>query len=136
MDIKINPCYENEPLLIRYACLLFNNNKIPKNQFAQKLVSTGNQLKFFAYPITLMNNTSDQSVAGAVKQYLTKDNAEKLVLEMNQEDSHFIDSIGVSDIDKNVQNIFNAYNNFFNCGNFDKLNRACYRFLKKNKRRQ
>jgi hypothetical protein len=131
MDIKINPCYENEPLLIRYACLLFNNNKIPKNQFAQKLVSTGNQLKFFAYPITLMNNTSDQSVAGAVKQYLTKDNAEKLVLEMNQEDSHFIDSIGVSDIDKNVQNIFNAYNNFFNCGNFDKLNRACYRFLKR-----
>jgi hypothetical protein len=37
----------------------------------------------------------------------------------------------VSDIDKNVQNIFNAYNNFFNCGNFDKLNRACYRFLKR-----
>lgn len=131
MDIKINPCYENEPLLIRYACLLFNNNKSPKNQFAQKLVSTGNQLKFFAYPITLMNNTSDSSVSGAVKSYLTKDNAEKLVLEMNQEDSHFIDSIGVSDIDKNVQNIFNAYNNFYNCGNFDKLNRACYRFLKR-----
>jgi hypothetical protein len=78
-----------------------------------------------------MNNTSDSSVSAAVKQYLTKDNAEKLVLEMNQEDSHFIDSIGVSDIDKNVQNIFNAYNNFYNCGNFDKLNRACYRFLKR-----
>ena len=130
MDIKINSCYENEPLLIRYACLLFNN-KAPKSQFAQKLVGIGNQLKFFAYPITLMNNTSDSSVSAAVKQYLTKDNAEKLVLEMNQEDSHFIDSIGVSDIDKNVQNIFNAYNNFYNCGNFDKLNRACYRFLKR-----
>lgn len=130
MDIKINSCYEKEPLLIRYACLLFNN-KAPKNQFAQKLVGIGNQLKFFAYPITLMNNTSDSSVSAAVKQYLTKDNAEKLVLEMNQEDSHFIDSIGVSDIDKNVQNIFNAYNNFYNCGNFDKLNRACYRFLKR-----
>ena len=30
---------------------------------------------------------------------------------MNQEDSHFIDSIGVSDIDKNVDNIFKSYNN-------------------------
>jgi len=130
MDIKINSCYEKEPLLIRYACLLFNN-KSNKNQFAQKLVSTGNQLKFFAYPITLMNNTSDPSISAAMKPCLTKDNAEKLVLEMNQEDSHFIDSIGVSDIDKNVDNIFKAYNNFYNCGNFDKLNRACYRFLKR-----
>ena len=130
MEIKINPCYEKEPLLIRYACLLFNN-KTFKNAYAQKLVSIGNQLKFFAYPITLMNNTSDNNVSSAIKPCLTPDNAEKLVLEMNQEDSHFIDSIGVSDIDKNVQNIFNAYNNFYNCGNFDKLNRACYRFLKR-----
>jgi hypothetical protein len=130
MDIKINPCYEKESLLIRYACLLFNN-KSSKNQFAQKLVSIGNQLKFFAYPITLMNNISDSSVSAAVKPFLTKDNAEKLVLEMNQEDSHFIDSIGVSDIEKNEQNILNAFNNFYNCGNFDKLNRACYRFLKR-----
>ena len=42
MDIKINPCYEKEPLLIRYACLLFNS-KAPKNPFAQKLVGIGNQ---------------------------------------------------------------------------------------------
>ena len=50
---------------------------------------------------------------------------------MNQEDSHFIDSIGVSDIENNISNIFKAYNNFYDCGNFDKLIRACYRFLKR-----
>ena len=50
---------------------------------------------------------------------------------MNQQDSHFIDSIGVSEIDKNVENILKAYNNFYNSGNFNKFNRASYRFLKR-----
>ena len=130
MDIQIDKSYQNEPLLIRYAALLFYNKK-DKNLNSERLVKTANQMKFYAYPITLINNSSDSGISGSLKPFLTPNNAEKLVLEMNQEDSHFIDSIGVSDIDKNVENIFKSYNNFYNCGNFDKLIRACYRFLKR-----
>ena len=56
---------------------------------------------------------------------------EKNVINLNQSDSHFIDSIGVSDIEKNTQRILDSYTNLYNKGNFDKLNRACYRFLKR-----
>ena len=130
MDIQTDKSYKKEALLIRFASLLFNKGS-NKDAFAEKLVKTANDLKFFAYPFTLINSTSNPSISGALKPFLTTDNSEKLVLEMNQEDSHFIDSIGVSDIDKNIDNIFKSYNNFYNCGNFDKLIRACYRFLKR-----
>jgi hypothetical protein len=130
MDIQIDKSYKKEALLIRYASLLFNNDH-NKNAFAERLVKTANELKFYAYPLTLINTTSSPQISGALKPFLTADNSEKLVLEMNQEDSHFIDSIGVSDIENNISNIFKAYNNFYDCGNFDKLIRACYRFLKR-----
>lgn len=129
MNIQFDKSYEKESALIRYAALLFYNKK--SRNAAQKLVQTANSLNYYAYPTTLMNNLSDSNLSSALKPYLTPNNSEKLVLEMNQEDSHFVDSIGVSDIDKNIENIFNAYNNFYNCGNFDKLIRACYRFLKR-----
>ena len=130
MDIQIDKSYQKEAVLIRYASLLFNNES-NKNPVAEKLVKTANDLKFYAYPLTLINTTSSPSISGALKPFLTSNNSEKLVLEMNQEDSHFIDSIGVSDIDNNIAKIFESYNNFYNCGNFDKLIRACYRFLKR-----
>jgi len=130
MDIQIDNSYDSVASLIRYASVLFYN-KTNKNNYAEKLVKTANQLKYFAYPFTLINNISDNSISNALKSHLTPDNSEKVILEMNQEDSHFIDSIGVSDIDKNVDNIFKSYNNFYNCGNFDKFNRATYRFLKR-----
>ena len=130
MDIQIDKSYKKEALLIRYASLLFNNDH-NKNALAERLVKTANELKFYAYPLTLINTTSSPQISGALKPFLTADNSEKLVLEMNQEDSHFIDSIGVSDIENNISNIFKAYNNFYDCGNFDKLIRACYRFLKR-----
>ena len=129
MDNQFDKSYEKESVLIRYAALFFYNKKA-KN-VSQKLVQTANNLQYYAYPTTLMNNLTDSSLSSAIKPYLAANNSEKLVLEMNQEDSHFIDSIGVSDIDKNIENIFNAYNNFYKCGNFDKLIRACYRFLKR-----
>ena len=129
MDIKIDNSYKQVALLIRYASILFNAKK--DRIFGEKLVKIANDLKFYAYPITLLNNSSDPGIADSVKPFLGPNNAEKLVLEMNQEDSHFIDSIGVSDIDRNIDNIFKSYNNFYNCGNFDKLIRACYRFLKR-----
>ena len=53
------------------------------------------------------------------------------MLSLNQSDSHFVDSIGVSEIDKNKELILESYTHFYNNGNFDKLNRACYRFLKR-----
>ena len=130
MDIQIDKSYENEPLLIRYASMLFYNGK-EKNNYADKLINMANQLKFYAYPITLINNSSNEAISNALKPRLTANNAEKVVLEMNQEDSHFVDSIGVSDIDKNIENIFKAYKNFYDCGNFDKFNRASYRFLRR-----
>ena len=130
MEIQIDKSYDNVASLIRYAATIFYNNKL-KTNYVPKLVQTANQLKYYAYPTVLMNNIIDSSLSSVLKSNLTQNNSEKLVLEMNQEDSHFIDSIGVSDIDKNIENIFNAYNNFYNCGNFDKLIRACYRFLKR-----
>ena len=130
MDINIDKTLKKESLLIRYAGLLFNNKRI-QNKSGEELIKTANELKFYAYPTTLMNSSSDPSISDAIKPHLTYKNSEKLILEMNQTDSHFIDSIGVSDIDSNVENIFNAYNNFFNSGNFDKMIRACYRFLKR-----
>ena len=128
--IQIDKSYDDISTLIRYAATVFYNNKFRIN-YVPKLVQTANKLKYYAYPTTLMNNISDSSLSSVLKTNLTSQNSEKLVLEMNQEDSHFIDSIGVSDIDSNVEKIIEAYNNFYNCGNFDKLNRACYRFLKR-----
>ena len=130
MEIQIDKSYDNISTLIRYAAIIFYNNKL-KTNYMPKLVQTANQLKYYAYPTTLMNNLTDSSLSSVLKTNLTPNNSEKLVLEMNQEDSHFIDSIGVSDIDSNVEKIIEAYNNFYNCGNFDKLIRACYRFLKR-----
>ena len=130
MDIQFDKSYEKTSTLIRYAALLFFNEK-ERPKIGQKLVQTANNLKFYAYPTTLVNNTPDSSISNSLKPHLTSENAEKLVLEMNQMDSHFIDSIGVSDIAANIDKIFEAYNNFYNCGNFNKLVRACYRFLKR-----
>ena len=130
MDIQIDKSYEKPSILIRYAAALFYK-KENKNLFGSKLVEIANELNFYAYPMVLMNTTSDPQISGALKPNLTEYNSEKIVLEMNQEDSHFIDSIGVSDIEKNINKIFEAYNHFYECGNFDKLIRACYRFLKR-----
>ena len=130
MDIQIDKSYEKPSVLIRYAAALFYK-KENKNLFGSKLVEIANELNFYAYPMVLMNTTSDPQISGALKPNLTEYNSEKIVLEMNQEDSHFIDSIGVSDIEKNINKIFEAYNHFYECGNFDKLIRACYRFLKR-----
>ena len=130
MDIQIDKSYEKPSVLIRYAAALFDK-KENKNLFGSKLVEIANELNFYAYPMVLMNTTSDPQISGALKPNLTEYNSEKIVLEMNQEDSHFIDSIGVSDIEKNINKIFEAYNHFYECGNFDKLIRACYRFLKR-----
>ena len=130
MDIQFDKSYDKPAYLIRYAALLFFNLK-ERSKIGQKLVQTSNDLKFFAYPTTLINNTADNFISNCLKSYLTSENGEKIVLEMNQMDSHFIDSIGVSDIASNIDKIFEAYNNFYNCGNFNKLIRACYRFLKR-----
>jgi hypothetical protein len=130
MDIQIDPSYNTIATLIRYAALLFYN-KEKRASFAEKLVKTANKLKFYAYPITLIHNSKDDFVSKSVKPHLIESNSEKYVLEMNQEDSHFIDSIGLSGIEANKEKILKAYQNFYDCGNFDKLIRACYRFLKR-----
>ena len=130
MDIQIDKSYDQTSTLLRYAVALFYK-KENKNIFGSKLVQIANELKFYAYPLILINTTPNPQISGAIKPNLTEYNSEKIVLEMNQEDSHFIDSIGVSDIDNNISKIFEAYNHFYDFGNFDKLIRACYRFLKR-----
>ena len=132
MEIQSDEINKEISLLLRYAVSLFNNkNEKEKNQIGQNLVQKANQLEFFAYPTILMNNVSDPTISSAIRPHITDHNSEKIVLDMNQQDSHFIDSIGVSDIDNNIERIFEAYNNFYKFGNFDKFIRACYRFLKR-----
>ena len=132
MEIQSDEINKEISLLLRYAVSLFNNkNEKEKNQIGQNLVQKANQLEFFAYPTILMNNVSDPTISSAIRPHITDHNSEKIVLDMNQQDSHFIDSIGVSDIDNNIERIFEAYNNFYKFGNFDKFIRACYRYLKR-----
>ena len=132
MEIRVDDKYKGVPALIRYASILLNIRDEKKLSFySEKVVSSANDLKFYAYPLNIINSNSSTSVFKALKPYFKERNLEKNVLSLNQADSHFVDSIGVSDIEKNKQLILDALNNFYKNGNFEKLNRACYRFLKR-----
>ena len=134
MEIRVDDKYKGVPALIRYASILLNIRDEKKLSFySEKVVSSANDLKFYAYPLNIINSNSSASVFKALKPYFKERNLEKNVLSLNQADSHFVDSIGVSDIEKNKQLILDALNNFYKNGNFEKLNRACYRFLKRMK---
>ena len=134
MEIRVDDKYKGVPALIRYASILLNIRDEKKLSFySEKVVSSANDLKFYAYPLNIINSNSSTSVFKAIKPYFKERNLEKNVLSLNQADSHFVDSIGVSDIEKNKQLILDALNNFYKNGNFEKLNRACYRFLKRMK---
>jgi len=134
MEIRVDDKYKGVPALIRYASILLNIRDEKKLSFySEKVVSSANDLKFYAYPLNIINSNSSTSVFKALKPYFKERNLEKNVLSLNQADSHFVDSIGVSDIEKNKQLILDALNNFYKNGNFEKLNRACYRFLKRMK---
>ena len=134
MEIRVSDKYKGVPALIRYASILLNIRDEKKLSFySEKVVSSANDLKFYAYPLNIINSNSSTSVFKALKPYFKERNLEKNVLSLNQADSHLVDSIGVSDIEKNKQLILDALNNFYKNGNFEKLNRACYRFLKRMK---
>lgn len=132
MEIKVDSKYNDVASLMRYASILSNLRKTRDlTPYGEKLVSISNKLKFYAFPYCFLNQRNSTEISKAIEPNLKEQNKEKNVLDMNSKDSHFIDSIGVSDIDKNIEGIFTAINNFYNSGNFEKLNRACYRFLKK-----
>ena len=132
MEIKVDSKYNPIAQLMRYASILSNYKKSKNlSPFGEKLVSISNSLKFYAFPYCFLNQKNSIEITKAVEPHLKEQNREKNILDMNSRDSHFIDSIGVSDIDKNIEQIFNSCTNFYNSGNFEKLNRACYRFLKK-----
>ena len=134
MEIRVDDKYKGVPALIRYASILLNIRDEKRLSFySEKVVSSANDLKFYAFPLNIINSNSSASVFKALKPYFKERNLEKNVLSLNQADSHFVDSIGVSDIEKNKQLILDALNNFYKNGNFEKLNRACYRFLKRMK---
>ena len=134
MEIRVDDKYKGVPALIRYASILLNIRDEKRLSFySEKVVSSANDLKFYAYPLNIINSNSSASVFKALKPYFKERNLEKNVLSLNQADSHFVDSIGVSDIEKNKQLILDALHNFYKNGNFEKLNRACYRFLKRMK---
>ena len=132
MEIIVDNKYQDAPALIRYATIVQSMKKdkemIP---YAEKVISLSNKLEFYAYPHNLINATNNSNAIKHLKSFLKEQNMEKNVINLNQSDSHFIDSIGVSDIEKNTQRILDSYTNFYKKGNFDKLNRACYRFLKR-----
>ena len=134
MEIRVDDKYKGVPALIRYASILLNIRDEKRLSFySEKVVSSANDLKFYAYPLNIINSNSSTNIFKALKPYFKERNLEKNVLSLNQADSHFVDSIGVSDIEKNKQLILDALNNFYKNGNFEKLNRACYRFLKRMK---
>ena len=132
MEIRVSDKYKGVPALIRYASILLNLSDTKKLSFyAEKVVTSANELNFVAYPHTIISSNNSQTVFQAIKPFFKEANKEKNVLNLNLADSHFVDSIGVSDIEKNKQLILDALNNFYKNGNFEKLNRACYRFLKR-----
>ena len=132
MEIRVSDKYKGVPALIRYASILLNLKDNKKLSFyAEKVVTSANELNFVAYPHTIISSNNSQAVFQAIKPFFKEANKEKNVLNLNLADSHFVDSIGVSDIEKNKQLILDALNNFYKNGNFEKLNRACYRFLKR-----
>ena len=134
MEIQVENKYQDIPALIRYATIIltYRTNK-DLSPYGEKIISISNRLKLNAFPLNLLNSSNNQTLYKALKPYFQEQNQEKNVISLNQADSHFIDSIGVADIDKNLDRIISSYTNLFNTGNFDKLNRACYRFLKRMK---
>ena len=88
---------------MRYATAILHGKK-PESSYISEMVKLANQMKLYAFPYVFYNYNSN-NIASLVKPHLTKDNAEKVVIDMNQEDSHFIDSIGISDIDRESEKI-------------------------------
>ncbi len=132
MEITVDNKYQDVAALIRYATIVLTCQSSKNlNAYGQKVISLANQLKFYAYPLNLINTNNSGAVYKLLKNNFAEKNQEKNVLSLNQSDSHFVDSIGVSEIDKNKELILESYTHFYNNGNFDKLNRACYRFLKR-----
>ena len=132
MEINCEGKYKEAPALIRLASVLINNRKIKDlSPYAQRLVNLSNEQKFVAYPLNLINSNSNGNLYKVIKPFFKDQNQEKNVINLNQGDSHFIDSIGVTDIDKNKDRILESFNNYYKNGNFERLNRACYRFLKR-----
>lgn len=134
MEIQVENKYQDIPALIRYATIIltYRTNK-DLSPYGERIISISNRLKLNAFPLNLLNSSNNQTLYKALKPHFQEQNQEKNVISLNQADSHFIDSIGVADIDKNLDRIISSYTNLFNTGNFDKLNRACYRFLKRMK---
>ena len=132
MEITVDAKYQDVAALIRYATIVLTCQSSKNlNAYGQKVISLANQLKFYAYPLNLINTNNSGAIYKVLKNNFAEKNQEKNVLSLNQSDSHFVDSIGVSEIDKNKELILESYTHFYNNGNFDKLNRACYRFLKR-----
>ena len=132
MEITVDTKYQDVAALIRYATIVLTCQSSKNlNAYGQKVISLANQLKFYAYPLNLINSNNSGAIYKVLKNNFAEKNQEKNVLSLNQSDSHFVDSIGVSEIDKNKELILESYTHFYNNGNFDKLNRACYLFLKR-----
>ena len=132
MEITVDNKYQDVAALIRYATIVLTCQSSKNlNAYGQKVISLANQLKFYAYPLNLINTNNSGAIYKVLKNNFAEKNQEKNVLSLNQSDSHFVDSIGVSEIDKNKELILESYPHFYNNRNFDKLNRACYRFLKR-----
>ena len=132
MEITVDNKYQDVAALIRYATIVLTCQSSKNlNAYGQKVISLANQLKFYAYPLNLINTNNSGAIYKVLKNNFAEKNQEKNVLSLNQSDSRFVESIGVSEIEKNKELILESYTHFYNNGNFDKLNRACYRFLKR-----
>ena len=126
----INKDYSGEGLFIRYAPLLYNESTI-KIEVCKQAIRLGNELKFYAFPISLINSPNLQLAQISVSEFMTKENSESNVSCLVEKEINFLDSIGVNEIEENKQKIIDYLNRLYACGAFDLFNRCSYRFLKK-----
>ena len=95
MEITVDNKYQDVAALIRYATIVLTCQSSKNlNAYGQKVISLANQLKFYAYPLNLINTNNSGAIYKVLKNNFAEKNQEKNVLSLNQSDSHFVDSIG------------------------------------------
>ena len=115
MEIVVDSKYQDIPALIRYATIVQTVKKEKElTPYADKLISISNKLQLYAYPQNLLNASNSSILMNILKPLFKEQNKEKNVINFNQADIRFIDSIDESDVNKNTKRILDAYNNLFN----------------------
>ena len=81
MEITVDSKYQGVSALIRYATIVLTCQTSKNlNTYGQKVISLANQLKFYAYPLNLINTNNSGSIYKALKNNFAEKNQEKTCL--------------------------------------------------------